>query len=126
MINDPIVVSEVEAAFRKYELALNSNDIETLNAFFWNSGLSLRYGVGECLYGYDAIRSFRQARAGGSPSRSLGRTIITTFGDSAATVNTEFHRAGEQRLGRQSQVWIRMQEGWRIVAAHVSLQAERS
>jgi hypothetical protein len=126
IVNDPMVVAEVTAEFERYETALLDNDIVTLDALFWNSPLTLRYGVGERLYGYDAIAAFRAARAGGSPRRVLANTIVTTFGHDFATVNTEFHRAGETRAGRQSQTWVRTANGWRIVSAHVSLEAEKS
>jgi hypothetical protein len=126
IVNDPLVVAEVTAAFERYEAALLDNDIETLDGLFWNSPLTLRYGVGERLYGYEAIAAFRVARTGGSPRRTLGNTIITSFGHDFATVNTEFHRVGETRVGRQSQTWVRTLNGWRIVSAHVSLEAEKS
>jgi len=126
IVNDPLVVAEVTAEFERYEVALLANDIATLDGLFWNSPLTLRYGIGERLYGYEAIAAFRQARAGGSPRRVLVNTIITTFGHDFATVNTEFHRVGETRIGRQSQTWVRTANGWRIVSAHVSLEAERS
>ena len=126
IVNDPLVVAEVTAEFERYEMALLANDVATLDALFWNSPLTLRYGVGERLYGYDAIAAFRQARTGGSPRRVLANTIITTFGHDFATANTEFRRAGEARIGRQSQTWVRTANGWRIVSAHVSLEAEKS
>jgi len=126
IVNDPAVVAEVAAAFERYEAALLGNDIATLDGLFWNSPLTLRYGVGERLYGYDAIAAFRMARVGGSPQRVLANTIITTFGRDFATANTEFRRAGEARIGRQSQTWVRTANGWRIVSAHVSLEAEKS
>ena len=126
IVNDPLVVAEVTAAFERYETALLGNDIETLDGLFWNSPLTLRYGVGERLYGHEAIAAFRVARTGGSPRRTLGNTIITSFGHDFATVNTEFHRVGETRVGRQSQTWVRTLNGGRIVSAHVSLEAEKS
>ena len=126
IVNDPLVVAEVTAAFERYEMALLDNDIETLDGLFWNSALTLRYGIGERLYGYEAIAAFRVARTGGSPRRTLANTIITSFGHDFATVNTEFHRVGEARVGRQSQTWVRTLNGWRIVSAHVSLEAEKS
>jgi hypothetical protein len=126
IVNDPLVVAEVAAEFERYETALLANDTATLDALFWNSPLTLRYGVGERLYGYDAIAAFRQTRTGGSPKRVLANTIITTFGHDFATANTEFHRTGEPRIGRQSQTWVRTANGWRIVSAHVSLEAEKS
>ena len=126
MVNDPLIVAEVTALFERYEAALLDNDVATLDGLFWNSPLTLRYGVGERLYGYEAIVAFRRDRVGGSPQRRLGVTVITTFGHDFATENTEFHRIGENRIGRQSQTWVRTLNGWRIVAAHVSLEAEKS
>jgi hypothetical protein len=123
IVNEPLVLAEVTAAFERYETALLENDIETLDTLFWNSPLTLRYGVGERLYGYEAIAAFRTARAGGSPQRTLANTVITSFGHGFATVNTEFHRVGETRIGRQSQTWVRTLNGWRVVSAHVSLEA---
>jgi hypothetical protein len=126
IVNDPGIVAEVTEAFRRYEAALLGNDMAALDAFFWESPLALRYGVGERLYGHAAIVAFRLARKGGSPQRTLGRTVITTFGADFATANTEFHRVGETRIGRQSQTWVRMEDGWRVASAHVSLEAETS
>jgi len=126
IVNDPLVLAEVTEAFERYEAALLSNDVEALDAFFWKSPLALRYGVGERLYGYEAIAAFRLARPGGSPQRTLGRTMITTFGTEFATANTEFHRVGEGRVGRQSQSWVRLDDEWQVVSAHVSLEAEKS
>lgn len=125
-INDPEVVAEVTAAFNAYEAALMANDVAELDALFWASPHTLRYGVGENLYGHDAIAGFRQGRVGGSPQRVLGRVVITTFGRDFATANTEFMREGATRIGRQSHAWVRTDEGWRIVAAHVSMMAEGS
>ncbi|HTV80113.1 MAG TPA: oxalurate catabolism protein HpxZ [Steroidobacteraceae bacterium] len=121
IINDPTTLAEVTAAFERYEHALMSNDLTTLDELFWNSPQALRYGVGETLHGIAAIREFRRKRIGGSPSRALENTIITTFGTDLGTANTQFRRANSSQLGRQSQVWVRMGEGWRIVSAHVSL-----
>jgi hypothetical protein len=126
IVNDPDIVREVTEAFLRYESALLGNDLAALDAFFWQSPLALRYGVGERLYGHEAIVAFRMARKGGSPQRTLGNTVITTFGADFATANTEFYRVGEKRIGRQSQTWVRMIEGWRVVSAHVSLEAETS
>jgi len=126
IVNDPVTLAEVTAMFGRYESALMDNDVRTLDALFWDSPLTLRYGVGERLYGYDAIASFRRARVGGSPGRQILKAVITTYGADFATVDIEFRRAGEARIGRQSQSWVRMPEGWRIVAAHVSLEAEKS
>ena len=123
-VNDPQVLAEVQAAFAAYEQALMANDVPALDALFWASPQVLRYGVGETLYGQDEIAAFRRARPGGSPQRTLTRTVITTFGNDYATANTEFVREGSTRIGRQSHAWVRLPEGWRIVAAHVSMMAD--
>ena len=119
-INDPQVLTEVEVAFERYERALVGNDITVLGELFWNSPFTLRYGTGENLYGYDAIESFRNARSSLHLARTLSRTVITTFGRDFATANTEFHRPPARTAGRQSQTWVRMPAGWRVVAAHIS------
>ena len=123
IINDPATLAEVTAAFERYERALMDNDLVTLDGLFWDSAHTLRYGVGESLHGIDAIREFRRKRVGGSPQRTLDHTVITTFGTDLGTTNTQFRRASSPQLGRQSQTWVRMEEGWRIVAAHVSMMA---
>ena len=121
-INAPQVVAEVTAAFERYETALMANDVETLNELFWDSPHTLRYGVWENLYGHAAIAAYRRGVPGGAPQRSNGRTVITTYGSDFATVNREFQRANGGGPGRQSQSWVRLPEGWRIVAAHVSVK----
>jgi hypothetical protein len=126
VINDPVVVAEVTALFETYEAALMANDIKALDWLFWASPQTVRYGVGENLYGEDEILAFRKTRLGGSPQRVLTRTVITTFGPDFATANAEFQREGDGRLGRQSQTWARLPEGWRIVAAHVSFKGDAS
>ncbi len=119
-INIPEVLAEVSAAFERYEKALVSNNVAVLDELFWNSPHTLRYGVTENLYGYDAIASFRKNRSAANLERSLMNTVITTYGRDFATANTEFERQGANCTGRQSQTWMRTQEGWRIVCAHVS------
>ena len=120
-INIPEVVDEVTAAFKRYEKALVSNDIAVLDELFWKSPYTLRYGVTENLYGYDAIALFRKNRSAVNLERSLMNTVITTYGRDFATANTEFQRQNSNHTGRQSQTWMRTEEGWRIVCAHVSL-----
>jgi len=120
-INLPEIVAEVTAQFQRYETALVTNDIATLNALFWNDALTLRYGLNENLYGHAAIAGFRAARSPAGLARTTSNTVITTYGRDFATANTEFRRVNVERGGRQSQTWVRMPEGWRIVAAHVSL-----
>ena len=120
-INLPHVLAEMEVAFARYEDALVNNKVDVLDELFWNSPYTLRYGIAENLYGFEAIQAFRASR----PSQGLQRTcmnaMITTYGEDFATANTEFQRDGVARSGRQSQTWMRTPEGWRVVAAHVSL-----
>ncbi|CAB3636041.1 oxalurate catabolism protein HpxZ [Achromobacter pestifer] len=120
-INLPDIVAEVTAACERYETALVNNQVDVLDALFWNSPHTLRYGAGENLYGYDAIRAFRAARSPQGLARRVLRTAITTYGTDFATANLEFQRDGSDRIGRQSQTWMRTPEGWRVVSAHVSL-----
>ena len=120
-IDIPDVLAEVTAVFERYEAALVGNDVAVLDELFWNSPHTLRYEVGENLYGYDAIAAFRAARPAAGLSRTLFNTVITTYGRDFATANTEFRREGNPRTGRQSQTWMRTPDGWRVVAAHVSL-----
>jgi hypothetical protein len=120
-INLPDVHAEVCAAFARYEDALVNNTVEVLDELFWTSPHTVRYGVGENLYGADEILAFRRSRPSVGLARSLQRTVITTYGHDVATAMTEFRRAGSSKLGRQSQTWVRFPTGWRVVAAHVSL-----
>ena len=123
IVNNPATLAELTAAFACYEQALMDNDLVTLDSLFWTSPLTLRFGVGENLYGIDAIQEFRKNRRGGSPKRVLHNTVITTYGTDCGTTNTEFLRENSTAIGRQSQSWVRFPEGWRIVSAHVSLMA---
>ena len=120
-INDPKTLAEVTAAFQRYEAALVTNDVPVLDELFWDSPHTLRFGVGENLYGYGQIREFRAARPSAGLAREIFNTVITTYGRDFATANTEFRREGSARPGRQSQTWMRTPDGWRVVAAHVSL-----
>lgn len=120
-INLPDVLAEVTTAVERYEAALISNDVQVLDTLFWNSPHTLRYGAGENLYGYDEIRAFRAQRSPQGLAREVLRTAITTYGQDFATANLEFQREGSTRIGRQSQTWMRTPQGWRVVAAHVSL-----
>jgi hypothetical protein len=122
-INEPVALAELAKAFAEYEQALVTNDISTLDKLFWNAPHTLRYGVGENLYGYDAIQAFRNSRPAQGLARTVTRTALTTFGSDYGVANIEFIRAGSDRIGRQSQSWVRFDEGWRVVAAHVSLMA---
>ena len=121
LVNLPEVVAEVTAAFDRYEDALVHNKVDVLDELFWNSPHTLRYGATENLYGYAEIRAFRAARPAQGLAREILRTVITTYGLDFATANIEFRREGSTRTGRQSQTWMRTAQGWRVVAAHVSL-----
>ncbi len=120
-INLPDVLAEVTAAFSRYEDALVNNKVEVLDELFWNSSTTTRYGATENLYGYEEIQAFRAGRPSQGLARELTRTAITTYGRDFATAHCEFRREGSTRTGRQSQTWMRTPEGWRVVAAHVSL-----
>jgi len=122
-INLPHVLAEMEAAFARYEDALVNNKVDVLDELFWNSPHTLRYGIGENLYGFEAIQAFRASRPSKGLQRTCMNTVITTYGEDFATANTEFQRDGVARSGRQSQTWMRTPEGWRVVAAHVSLMS---
>ena len=124
IIDDPAVKAEVEAAFRAYEVALTTNDVATLEALFRDDPRTIRYGIGENLYGMDAIRAFRRARSPVGLERVLARTVITTYGRDFATAMTLFTRDNAPgKTGRQSQTWVRFPDGWRVIAAHVSVIA---
>ena len=121
-INRPDVLAEVEAAFIDYERALVVDDLAVLDRYFLDRPETVRFGVAENLFGSDEIAAYRRRGPLAGPDRRLVRTVITTFGDDFATVSTLFRREGfAGRVGRQMQSWVRMQEGWRIVAAHVSI-----
>ena len=122
-INLPEIVREVTAQFARYEDALVNNKTDVLDDLFWNSPQTLRYGATENLYGFDAIQAFRAGRPAQGLMRMVLKTVITTYGNDFATANIEFQRAGSTRPGRQSQTWLRTSDGWRVVAAHVSLLA---
>jgi hypothetical protein len=120
-INLPDVLAEVTAVFARYEDALVNNRIAVLDELFWAAPQTVRYGVGENLVGIEAIRAFRLARPSTGLARRLANTVITTYGRDVATAMTEFRRDGSLKIGRQSQTWVRLPEGWRVVAAHVSV-----
>lgn len=119
-INRPEVLSGFLPFFERYQNALQANDADVLNELFWNNELTVRYGVRENLYGIEAIRAFRASQTQ-PPEREVLRSVVTTFGTDVATTNIEFRRHGSDKTGRQSQTWLRTDQGWRIVSAHVSL-----
>ena len=121
-INLPDIKTEVEALHEQYEIALMKNDAAALQALFWNSPHTIRYGIGENLYSWEEIGAFRAARSPVGLWRTTSRTRITTYGRDFATASTLFDRVSlPGKVGRQMQTWARMPEGWRIVAAHVSV-----
>ena len=121
-IDLPEVVAEVRAAFELYEKALVGNDIAALNEFFRDDARTIRYGGGENLYGYAEIKAFRAARPPAGLGRTLDRMVITTFGREFAVASTLYERpSAPGKTGRQMQTWVKFPEGWRVVAAHVSL-----
>lgn len=123
VINDPQTLQEVTTQFYRYEKALNGNDIAVLDELFWHSPQTVRLGAGENLYGIEEIQAFRQARPSANLERTLRHTVITTYGTDFAVCSTEFTRTTTDKIGRQQQSWVRFPEGWRIVAAQVSLMS---
>jgi hypothetical protein len=120
-INDPETLREVEAAFERYEIALMENHVSVLDASFWNNPRTVRYGESENLYGYAEIHKFRLARASSRFTRKTDRLVITTYGKDFATASLHHHPIkAPGKVGRQMQTWVRMPNGWQIVAAHVS------
>ena len=120
-IDHPEVLAEVRAAFDRYEQAIVSNDVDMLDALFHDDPRTIRYGGGENLYGFAAIKAFRAARSPAGLGRTLSRTVITTYGRDFAVASTLFDRASVPgKIGRQMQTWVRTDNGWRVVAAHVS------
>lgn len=123
VINAPDVLQEVTTQFYRYEKALTGNDIDVLDELFWHSSFTVRLGAGENLYGIEQIQAFRAARPSKGLDRTLHNTVITTYGRDFAVCSTEFTRANTDKIGRQQQSWVRFPEGWRIVAAQVSLMS---
>jgi hypothetical protein len=120
-IDIPEVKAELEAAFDRYETALVSNDVPVLDELFWESPTTVRFGAGENLFGAEEIAAFRAARSPAGLQRDILRRSVTTYGRDFATTSITFRRVGSARVGRQQQSWVRFPEGWRVVAAHVSL-----
>ena len=121
-IDLPDVLAEVRAVFERYEKALVSNDVAMLDELFHDDARTIRYGVNEILYGYNDIKLFRGARSPVALGRKLSRTVITTYGRDFAVASTLYERpSAPGKLGRQMQTWVKFPQGWRVVAAHVSL-----
>jgi Protein of unknown function (DUF3225) len=125
LINHPETHAEVSAVFARYEQALVNNDVGVLDELFWQSPETIRFGIAENLIGAEAILAFRKARPAAGLARALSQTVITTYGRDAATASTLFHRASSPgKVGRQMQTWVRFPQGWKVVAAHVSIVDE--
>jgi hypothetical protein len=122
-INDPKILAELRALYPRYEAALVANDVDTLMAMFWAGPEVMRFGAAENLYGPEELAAFRKGRPAANLARKITRLDIVSFGEDFASVTLEFERKGDSGpvRGRQSQVWVRLEEGWRIVSAHVSL-----
>jgi hypothetical protein len=123
VVNDPEVVAELAALYPRYETALVANDADALTAMFWNSKDALRFGAAENLHGIEEIAAFRKGRSPVNLARTIQRLDIVTFGRDFGSIAVEFEREIDTRIvrGRQSQVWVRFSDGWRIVSAHVSM-----
>ncbi len=122
LIDSPEIISEVRAAFDRYERALMANDVDTLTELFNDDPRTIRYGAAEILYGAAEIHAFRSARSPAGLTRTLSRTVISTYGNDSGVASTLFYRhAHKGKIGRQMQTWIRFPTGWKIVAAHVSM-----
>ena len=121
-VDIPEVVAEVRKAFEEYEKALVNNDVDKLDELFRDDPRTIRYGAGEILYGYAEIKAFRAARSPVGLGRTLSKTVITAYGRDFATASTLYERpSAPGKIGRQMQTWVKFPEGWRVVAAHVSL-----
>ena len=112
---------EIEALFHDYEAALMRNDAAALNGYFWRDVRVTRYGIADLQLGHDALVAFRAATPSPSFTRDLRHLRITTFGADMAVAMTEFVRSDTRKLGLQTQTWVRMADGWKIVSAHVSM-----
>lgn len=121
-VNNPQALSELIDAFARYEKALVTNDVATLDELFLVSPQTIRFGGGENLFGHDEIAAFRAARSPAGLTRRLERTVITTYGRDFGIASTLFYReSAPGKVGRQMQTWVRTSDGWRVAAAHVSL-----
>jgi hypothetical protein len=125
LINDPATIAELRELYPRYEQALVTNDVETLVSMFWASPYVARFGPTESLYGIGEIEAFRKGRSPANLARNIQRLDIVSFGKDFANITLAFERVIEDQVtkGRQSQTWVRLPEGWRIVFAHVSMLA---
>lgn len=123
VVNDPQIVAELSELYPLYETALVTNDVDALVRMFWASPHAVRFGATENLYGIEEIEAFRKDRSPANLARRIRHLRIVTFGENFASITLEFERYsdGKTTRGRQSQMWVRLPEGWRIASAHVSI-----
>ncbi|MDG4786966.1 DUF3225 domain-containing protein [Micromonospora sp. WMMD1102] len=119
-VDRPEVVAEVAAEFAGYEAALVAGEVDAIVGYFWASARTVRFGVADHQIGIEEQRRWRSAQPPLPPGRRLYGTLISTFGTDTAVVNTFFDYPGGAATGRQTQTWVRLPVGWRIVSAHVS------
>jgi hypothetical protein len=124
-LDRPEVLADVRAAFDRYERALVAGDVAVLSELFWDDPRCVRFGVADRQQGAAEIAAWRRAHPSVPAGRVLRDTRVLAIDDRTAVVTTLFGHPGDAAEGRQSQTWVRLPEGWRIVAAHVSeLRAE--
>jgi len=115
------VLIDLDQAFNQYENALIQNNVPVLDKFFWDNPKTVRYGIAENLYGGDEIRAYRKNCNPVPSGRKIIQKTITSFGHNFGIVSVEFTSPDSEQTGRQMQTWALFPEGWRIVAAHVSV-----
>ncbi len=120
LIDQDHVVAELRAEFDRYEAALLANDVDAMNDQFWADPRTTRYGLADLQHGFDEVVAWRRDAAPVPTTRRHERVAVTTFGDDLGVVTCEFRNGDDPHLGRQTQVWARLPEGWRVVSAHVS------
>jgi hypothetical protein len=120
-INHSEIVQEVTRVFLDYEGALMRNDVQALNEFFWDHGAVTRYGIADKQLGHSALVAYRKTVPPPDFKRSLHDVRITAFGPDVAVAMCEFKRTDTTLHGFQTQTWVRMARGWKIVSAHVSM-----
>jgi len=119
-LNLPHVVAELESLHVQYEAALVAKDLDALSGYFVDNDAVIRFGIADVERGAAALAAFRAAQPPPPPGRTLFETEVAAYGEDVAVVTTLFRYPGRTKVGRQSQTWVRLDEGWRIVHAHVS------
>ena len=116
-----MAAAEVQHAFVAYEAALVANDVAAMDAAFWNDERVVRFGIHEGQHGFAAIARLRAPPAPVPADRRLVRTDVVPVADDVVVVSTVFVNGDDPTIGRQQQTWVRVDDGWKIVAAHVSM-----